>query len=236
MNDKMLLTPYFLDKSVAPLDDLAGGGWWVNKPALADEKQQARMAALYEPLADQVTVALREGQRPVSIAGDCCATLPVVAGLQRAGVDSLLIWLDAHGDFNTWDTTPSGFLGGMPLAWLVGRGEEEISAELHMDPFPESQVILSDARDLDPGEKVNVADSAVKHIKDVSQLDGNGRVPISPTGGRDYQSYPDLFDYAGDSPVLTLINRIDCIIPLPDPVPSTVPVDAVNLLLLAPSQ
>ena len=47
--------------------------------------------------------------------------LAVADSLRRAGVPPVLVWLDAHGDFNTPETTPSGFLGGMPLAMLVGR-------------------------------------------------------------------------------------------------------------------
>ena len=112
----------------------------------------------------------RAGQRPVSIAGDCCATLGVLAGLQRAGVQPTLIWLDAHGDFNTWDTSPSGFLGGMPLAMLAGRGEQTMVRGLGLTPLAEERIILSDARDLDPGEKEAVAHSAVIHLPQVEQL------------------------------------------------------------------
>ena len=64
-----------------------------------------------------VTVAVT--RRPLLTATDCSicvATVPVVA---RRWPDALLLWLDAHGDFNTPDTTPSGFLGGMCLAATV---------------------------------------------------------------------------------------------------------------------
>ncbi len=60
-------------------------------------------------------------------AGDCVASLGVAAGLQRAGIEPSVAWLDAHGDFNTWETTPSGFMGGMPLAVLAGLGDQSIS-------------------------------------------------------------------------------------------------------------
>jgi arginase len=87
-----------------------------------------------------------------------------MAGLQRAGLDPVLIWFDAHGDFNTWETTPSGFLGGMPLAMLVGRGEQSMINALKINPLAENRVILTDARDLDPAEKRLVEEAAVEHL------------------------------------------------------------------------
>jgi arginase len=72
----------------------------------------------------------------VSIAGDCVATMGVLAGLHDAGITPTLIWFDAHGDFNTWETTPSGFLGGMPLAMIVGRGEQTMPHGWAGDPLP----------------------------------------------------------------------------------------------------
>ncbi|MFN2280755.1 MAG: arginase family protein, partial [Anaerolineales bacterium] len=88
------------------------------------------------------------------------------AGLTRSGVDPPLIWFDAHGDFNTWETTPSGFLGGMPLAMLAGLGEQTILESLEIEPLPQERIILTDARDLDPGEKELVASSGITHLKD----------------------------------------------------------------------
>lgn len=90
-----------------------------------------------------------------------------MAGIQKAGLKPTMIWLDAHGDFNTWETTPSGFLGGMPLAMLVGRGEQTMTNAVGLRSFPESQVILNDARDLDPEEEKALAGSEVNHLKDI---------------------------------------------------------------------
>lgn len=175
MENHFILTPYFLDEREAGLEALARPGWRVNRPTLPDGKtppgeKQARMAALYRPLRDAVAEAVGEGRRPVSVAGDCCTTLGVLAGLQRAGLAPALIWFDAHGDFNTWETTPSGFLGGMPLAMAVGRGEQTLVEGVGLTPIPEEKVILTDARDLDPGEREVVAGSAVTHLPQVEQL------------------------------------------------------------------
>lgn len=178
MNDFVVLTPYFLDEPVETLEGLAEVGWLVNKTAAwtrheeepSAAERQERMLAIHRPLAEAVAKAIGDGRRPVSIAGDCCATIPVLAGLQRAGVNPTLIWFDAHGDFNDWHTTPSGFLGGMPLAMLVGRGEQTLVEGNGLTPLPEAQVILTDARDLDPGEREAVEDSAVRHLPRVEML------------------------------------------------------------------
>lgn len=152
------------------LEPLVEADWVINHPRLPSGSLQKSLGALYEPLAELVSLIVQQGERPVSLAGDCCTSLGVLAGLQRAGINPNLIWFDAHGDFNTWETTPSGFLGGMPLAMLVGRGEQTILKSLGLVPIPESQVILSDGRDLDPGEREALLSSEVVHLPEVSDL------------------------------------------------------------------
>jgi len=168
--DRFILTPFFLVDALPGLEALARPGWSGNSPEGSPETRDARTAGLHESLARAVTGAIRGGDRPVSIAGDCCAALGMLAGLQRAGVEPGLIWLDAHGDFNTPETTPSGFLGGMPLAWAVGDGDRSLADALELRPLPASNVLLADARDLDPGERERVADSDLTHLGDVRAL------------------------------------------------------------------
>jgi arginase len=170
MQVNYILTPYFLDEPLPGLMPLAQTDWSINQSSLPAGNKQHRMGVLYQPLADLVADTVKRGQCPVSIAGDCCTAIGVLSGLQRAGLDPLLIWFDAHGDFNTWETTPSGFLGGMPLAMLVGRGEQTVLESLEMVPHSETQVILTDARDLDPGERLAVEGSSLTHLPDVKAL------------------------------------------------------------------
>jgi len=170
MQNHFIVTPFFLDEPSPELELLAQPGWQINKPALPDGDTQRRLSALHQPLAGFVADTIARGHRPVSIAGDCCTTIGVLAGLQRAGLNPVLVWLDAHGDFNTWETTPSGFLGGMPLAMLVGRGEQTLAKATGLQPFPEAQVILTDGRDLDPEEKLALAGSEVTHLPDSGSL------------------------------------------------------------------
>jgi arginase len=170
MKVNFILTPFFLDQPMQGLESLVEADWEVNEPQLPSGNTQQRMGALYRPLADFISNSVGNGDLPVSVAGDCCSSLGILAGLQSAGVDPTLIWFDAHGDFNTWDTTPSGFLGGMPLAMLVGRGEQTIMELVGTKPMLEEKVILSDGRDLDPGEREAVASSKIHHLKDTADL------------------------------------------------------------------
>ncbi len=179
MMDQYILTPFFLDQRREGLDDLVQPDWLVNRLDLPESEVQSRMAVLYEPLATAVAKAVEEGKRPISMAGDCCAALGMLAGLQRAQMDPKLIWFDAHGDFNTWETTPSGFLGGMPLAWLVGRGEQTIPQRLGLQTLDEARVTLTDGRDLDPQEAEAVASSAVNHLREVTDLFASP-LPLGP--------------------------------------------------------
>lgn len=169
MHNQFILTPYFLDDPI-DLEGITQPDWQINKPTLTAVTEQGRLSQIHRPLATAVSSTIQSGSRPVSIAGDCCTTIGVLAGLQQAGINPTLIWFDAHGDFNTWDTSPSGFLGGMPLAMLVGRGEQTMMAAVNAMPLPDKQVILTDARDLDPEEKEAVADSAILHLSNVTQL------------------------------------------------------------------
>jgi arginase len=170
MRNSFILTPFFLDQYLPALEELNQPSWILNKPSLPDGDTQTRMSRLHESLAREVEGIVIRGDRPVSVVGDCCATIGFMAGLQRVGLDPTLIWFDAHGDFNTWETTPSGFLGGMPLAMLVGRGEQRMPRAVGLRSVPEEHVILTDARDLDPGEKRLVGSSKLKHLPKVTDL------------------------------------------------------------------
>lgn len=179
MIDQFILTPLFLDEPLPGLETIAEPDWIINKPTLLNGDKQTRITAVNRELANVVAETISAGKRPVSIAGDCLGAIGVLTGLQRAGVNPFLVWFDAHGDFNTWETSPSGFLGGMPLAMIVGRGDQRIPRGVGLAPFPESRVLLTDARDLDPGERISLQRSAVIHCPDPNRVVGHA-FPDSP--------------------------------------------------------
>jgi arginase len=164
------LTPLFLDEPVPGLEALVKPTWRMNKPSLPDGEKTTRMSTVHAAIAQFTADTIAAGRRPVSIAGDCCTAIGVMAGVQRAGVQPTLVWFDAHGDFNTTETTPSGFIGGMPLAMIVGKGDLSLPAAVGLTPLPENQVILTDGRDLDPQERDLLTNSGVVHLADPADL------------------------------------------------------------------
>lgn len=130
-------------------------------------------AAHFEPInavnhAITKTIKGHPNRFPVVFAGDCMCALGVVNGLDlhKLGV----VWYDAHGDFNTQQTSPSGFLGGMPLAMLVGRGDQTYMQDLKCHPINEQDIILTDARNLDEKEAAALAESSVQIVRDVNEM------------------------------------------------------------------
>ena len=113
---------------------------------------------------------VEQGETPVCAVGDCCQSIAVMAGLARNGITPTLIWFDSHGDLNTWETTPSGFIGGMPLAMLTGRGDRRMMQAVGLAPMADEKVILTDARDLDPGERDLLKASRIRHVEDAADL------------------------------------------------------------------
>lgn len=117
-------------------------------------------------LAARISVAVRDarerGHFPLILSGNCGAALGVVAGL---GAPPPVLWFDAHGDFNTPDTTTSGFLDGMSVATMTGQCWTQLAKTIpDFTPVPESAVWLLGVRDLDPPEFLALSHSAVKRF------------------------------------------------------------------------
>lgn len=98
------------------------------------------------------------------LGGECGLALGTLAGLRSSfGGTPGLVWLDAHGDFNTPETTQSGFVGGMPLAFVCGRGPKFSPSIDSLRPLvKEENVVHLGSRDLDALEAEALESSPVR--------------------------------------------------------------------------
>jgi arginase len=115
--------------------------------------------------ADAVRAVVAAGGFPLVLSGVCSSCLGTVAGLGSPR-DLGVIWFDAHGDFNTPETTPTGFFDGMPLAMLTGSGWAGLRAGVpDLAPLDEANVVAVGVRDLDPPEHARLEQSSVAWVR-----------------------------------------------------------------------
>ncbi len=114
-------------------------------------------------LADAVASSLEDGARCLIVGGECTIVAGSVPGALAVEPDLVLVYFDAHGDFNTLATTPSHFVGGMCLAHVCGK---KVAPLLWpgVRSIAEQSVALVGARQLDPGETGNLTNSKVRQI------------------------------------------------------------------------
>jgi arginase len=120
----------------------------------------------------------KEGLFPLGLLSNCNSLLGMLAGMQHSGpgrrpLSVGLIWLDAHADYNTPETTLSGMLGGMPVAVAAGKCLFRLRLKAGLDPaIPEKNIIMMGVRDMDPLEEELVLDSHITLIptEDIIEL------------------------------------------------------------------
>ncbi|HXT68654.1 MAG TPA: arginase family protein [Vicinamibacterales bacterium] len=127
-----------------------------------------------------VAANVREGYFNVGLLGTCPSMPGMVAGLQHSGPTNApirigMLWLDAHPDFNTPETTRSGSLGGMPVAVATGRCLTGMRLDANLDPpLADEQVVMGGVRLTDPLEQELLDKSKIR------QLSVNDLQTISP--------------------------------------------------------
>ena len=113
-----------------------------------------------QKVADVVSKCVRNGSFPLVLGGDQSSSIGTLAGLSRSGTRRGIIWVDAHGDFNTPRTTPSGNVHGMALAAILGYGDPQLSKLGASSPMaPEQNTVLIGGRSFDPLEAKAIARS-----------------------------------------------------------------------------
>lgn len=114
-------------------------------------------------LADGIATTLRAGALPAVLGGECTLVAGTLSGALSVEPDVLLVYIDAHADFNTLATTPSHYVSGMCLAHVCGRS---IAPLLWPGArrIAEERVALVGGRSLDTGERQNLERSRVTHV------------------------------------------------------------------------
>ncbi len=129
-------------------------------------------------VAGAVATSMQAGHFPLVLGGDHSLSIGSIRGAaknRKIGV----IWLDAHADFNTDKTTPSGNIHGMSLAALAGLGDKSL-VQLWDETIPvidPAKIAIIGARDLDPGEKKNLKEAGAM-VMGMEQVDRFGMVAV----------------------------------------------------------
>jgi arginase len=132
-----------------------------------------------------LAIATELPERPLILGGCCCAHIGAIEGLATRYGRLGLVWLDAHGDLNTPESSPSGDLWGMPLRMLLDSGSVEAE-----------DVLLLGTRNLDPPEREFIASIGLP--TDPDQLDG----VLEGTDGVYVALDCDVFEPDGISPFM----------------------------------
>ncbi len=169
--DRLRARPGLAAARLVDAGDVANEPGWAPDPD-PRAKNRARIAAYLPRLAAHVDEALQandaatDAARLLVLGGDCTTHAGALAGLRRArpGMRVGVAWFDAHGDFNTPDTTPSGNVWGMPFAMLCGRGEADLLAACDAPSVAEADAALLGGQVLDETESRLLAASEVAHF------------------------------------------------------------------------
>ncbi|MFQ5750920.1 MAG: arginase family protein [bacterium] len=132
-------------------------------------------------LGKMVSDRVKQGYFPIGLLANCNSLMGMLAGLQHSGPGRRplkvgLIYIDAHGDFNTPETTLSGMLGGMPVAVAAGHCLHRLRLQSGLDPaLPERYIVLAGLRDTDPLEQERIDNSLITmlSVEDIRNLSEN---------------------------------------------------------------
>lgn len=145
--------------------------------------------------ADQVAANRRAGLLNIGLYNNCSGSLGMLGGLRHSSADGTslrvgMVWIDAHGDYNTPETTLSGMLGGMPVAIASGDGLQRLRQQAHIDdPLRDDELLMVAVRDTDPLEQARIDDNGIARL---STDDLRARSPRIAAAIADLASRVDL--------------------------------------------
>ncbi|MFZ5643730.1 MAG: arginase [Bacillota bacterium] len=132
------------------------------------------IAGACKKLGDMVCAALRRGNFPLVLGGDHSIAMGTLSGISKSTHNMGLIWFDAHGDFNTFETSKSGNIHGMSLAAATGRGNKKLTLLGGVSPWiREEKTVLIGVRSLDDQEKNLLKESGIK-VYSIKKIDEMG--------------------------------------------------------------
>jgi arginase len=171
-----------------------GGGQTVERSGPFRDSASSS-ADVNKEVAAAVRAALDAGQLPVVLAGSCVTCMGVLAGFDH--VDCGIVWIDAHADFNTPETTASGFFPGMSLAVVTGHCFGNYWAQIgDSTPIAEDAIVMFGVRDLSPdAERERLDRSAIQ----VAEAHGDVAAALDRLAAR----VPDVYlhvDFDGFAP------------------------------------
>lgn len=136
-------------------------------------------AEIQRRLSGFVAAARAQGRFPLILAGNCSTSVGTLAGLAGEPGDTGVVWLDAHGDLNTPETSLSGFFDGMALSMVTGNAWRALAGTIPgFRPIAERNVVLAGARDLDAEEAGRIERSEIVHLR-CEELRGRSAAPDS---------------------------------------------------------
>lgn len=130
--------------------------------------------ATCEEVARRVAEAARRGELPLVLGGDHSVALGTLGGLAAVHGPGAVLWIDAHGDLNTPETTPSGNVHGMPLAAALGLGGDGFESDVWPLPAVEtSETVLIGGRSFDEGERALIREHGLT-VFTMTEIDSQG--------------------------------------------------------------
>ena len=124
-------------------------------------------------LAERVSATVSQGLFPLVLGGDQSTSIGTLAGLAHSNPSRGIVWLDAHGDFNTAKTTPSGNIHGMALAAILGHGNPRLTGLGGVSPMAlEKNTVLIGGRSFDREEAKAISKSrmTVFTMKEIDEM------------------------------------------------------------------
>jgi arginase len=156
--------------------------------------------AVNKLLAHVVAETLEANAFPLILGGSCDLSLGILGGFEHAQTG--IIWLDAHADLNTPETTVSGYFGGMPLAIATGRCYQDLWSQIgNSAPVEDSHVVMVGVRDVDEQEQIQLTQSAITvlPVETLQQEQPQARLQELATEVRDIYLHFDLDVHDGQN-------------------------------------